>query len=347
MHIRCSECGHDNSVKNFVVTSLKTFFTCGSCKSKQALSIVVEPTATIEMEGDGHETEAQARRGRTMNKLSQCFKDIYEKQEEVFTPVLPVVATEAMGVVNAPDADSQTLARCIERDQVIAARVLRMANSAFYKGMQKVTDLKTAVTRLGMKQVSSVVMGSVAKELHRSKDMLYNGMMEKLWDHALMCGVASREISAKSGFQDVETAFVAGLLHDIGKVVLLGIGSEVAQGHIETEEPVTEELLMEVLAEIHCETGQDLMQKWDMHDDLTGAVAFHHEPWLAEESAKLANIVNLADFFCKKLDNALVPETNVNLASERSAEVLGLSEINLADIEVELEDRTNEMKQVL
>ena len=140
--------------------------------------------------------------------------------DEVQLPPLPEVAMRVQEILSSEIADTKELDRLISEDQAIVAALLRLANSAAFGGLRQVEDLSTAIQRIGLRQVGALVTGLSLKGHFNQGTGIKKELFEVLWDHAVTSAFAARAIARTVGF-DSEKAFLAGLLHDCGMVLVL------------------------------------------------------------------------------------------------------------------------------
>lgn len=255
----------------------------------------------------------------------------------VSVPVFHAVALKLQQVLARPDYSIEEVHQLINADPGLASRILRSANSAFYAGLTKVSTIREAIVRLGAKEVANLAMVATQQDLYRSGDPAYNAIMQSLWRHAFCCAVGSKWLAQKSGFAgQAQEAFLAGLLHDIGKLFLLK-GMEQVCREEELGKSATPAILTEVLTSLHVEQGHQLMEKWHMPPIYCEVVAGHEgERW--DRGNVLLAMVRLANLACRKLGIGIRNEPGTMLLASAEAQVLGLKEIALAELEIVIED---------
>ncbi len=212
-------------------------------------------------------------------------------------PPLPSVVMRAMEMILDPDISVRNLQLVISQDQALSAKILRIVNSAMYSLRREVSTVSHAVAVLGIETVKSVIMAaSVERVFQKSRDLGTKLMTEHSWGTAL----AARSIARRVRYEKIEEALVCGLMHDIGKPVLLQnmptryreIIHEVYSGNGKFHQ-------MELLAFgfSHAHVGALLARKWNFPQQLAEAVGYHHNPLSAPAYRELACIVNLANSF--------------------------------------------------
>jgi len=220
--------------------------------------------------------------------------------------VLPFVARKLLETLNDEGCSIDDLSSIIEKDQTIAARVLKISNSALYGLRHEVTSLPQAILILGFKTIRSLVLSVSTRSLYKNF-----GITEKiLWDHSVGAGIAAKMISAGFGSEVIELSFVGGLMHDLGKVVM---NNETPDEFAEVMMKIYNEDIDSITAETekygytHAEIGSGVVEKWGFAPLLVDILKYHHlnNVKLAEFKdpavAKAVAIANLADNVCKVL----------------------------------------------
>lgn len=208
----------------------------------------------------------------------------------------PDVCRRIQEVINDPRASSTKLAEIISRDTGLAASLLRLVNSPVYGFPSQVDSISRAVTLIGTKELSTLSYGVVAVRVF--KDIPANFLdMERFWQHAAACGVFCRIFSSYVEGLDEERAFVAGLLHDIGRLVLVNRypkASSSAFAMAFSQSRPLHDTEQEVFGFNHARVGSHLLKAWQFPDSLRDMVSFHHEPGMAH-APKEAAVLHLAD----------------------------------------------------
>lgn len=212
-------------------------------------------------------------------------------------PTAPEIAQKMLVLVNKDDVDFRELASMIEKDPSLAARLLRIANSALFAARSKVSSVNQAVTMLGAKRVRELVLGLSVWGALDPKSVNGKRYRKQLWTHASTVAGAARALSIRSG-RDGSEAFCAGLLHDIGKLVLgLRLGDtywemlDEAIGGGRTARDVE----LEAFGCHHGIVGGWLLQLWRLPPALVDAVALHHETLEPAHGIDAAALISIAD----------------------------------------------------
>jgi HD-like signal output (HDOD) protein len=238
----------------------------------------------------------------------------------------------------ADDAQhASKIEKLVMADQVLAADLLRAANSPFYCGLSPVTTIRNAVVRLGFEQVQRLMILGMERAKYRANDPALDRSLKDLWLHASTTAIAAQWLAKRLGMRQLEeVCFIGGLLHDIGHLVVIRAIDEIKKA----EGPglsVSDELLLEILDTTHCEMGYQLLLGWNLPDEYCHIVRDHHLADIAPEMISLA-IVRLANESSRKLGLGLRPTPDTVLAATMEAGLLKASELMLAELEVMLED---------
>ena len=270
---------------------------------------------------------------------SSSFLDSINRAMAEGTVVLPVFSASALKVQRElvkKDADTRVVESILAGDQSLSSQVLQMANSAFYKGLVEVKTVRAAIIRLGLQEVGRIALLASARNQFRSRDRELNVVMKKLWQHSVGCAMGARWLANRCQFADLETnAFFAGLLHDIGKLFVLMVVDRLREkdGNL----PVTHSLLLETMDSLHCVQGEQLMHQWNMPEDYC-LVAREHHQLEADHRNHLLLVVRLANCACHKLGIGLKKDERLLLSGREEAQALTLRDIDLAELEIHLED---------
>ena len=222
-------------------------------------------------------------------------------------------------------------------DQSLAGKVLRVANSSFYAGLSKVATIKEAIVRLGAQEIANVAMMASQLETYRSTNEILNTCMRALWGHAFSCAVGAKWLARKAGYHDISSqAFMAGLLHDIGSLALLKVMDDITRrGEIRIS--LTNPLIDEILTTMHEEVGYNLMRSWSLPEAYATIAIQHHNAEFDPGNILLV-VVRLSNEACRKVGKDIKEYPEISLISSSEAQVLGVKEITLAELEIVVED---------
>ena len=235
-------------------------------------------------------------------------------------PPLPQVLEELRQITASDRADLEAIGEVVRRDAGLSAFLLRLVNSAFYSFSAKVDTISRAVGIIGVKPLYSLALGFVFSEIisHAPKNM---PCLAGLWKHSLAVGIAAQAIwEAQEGREGSERLFVAGLLHDVGKLTLMCVAPEQARllyGR-SGEQTIMHELEEELLGFNHAKLGGLLLKKWNMPASLAAATHWHHNPQHASHY-KEPLVINQADMLTVALGLGMRPDSPVPAPARQGA----------------------------
>lgn len=223
---------------------------------------------------------------------SQEMARLVAKIDEL--PPLPALAARTLELLADPDASIQSVEETIARDQALVAKLIKVSNSALYGGLQKVGTLRQALTRLGTKTTRSLILAASARGYFLKERKGMRAWGQYLWQHSVECGVAARRIAEAGRCEDPEEAFVAGIMHDIGKLALIMLDEEKYRKiqQVKIAESLSDgEAEARVIGMDHAALGCLLMEKWRMPESIGHCTRWHHQHDRAGAHQVLAAIV--------------------------------------------------------
>jgi len=218
--------------------------------------------------------------------------------DEVTTlPALPPVVTRVLSLVNDPRTQSKAVAELIVREPVLGARVLKLANSAYYGLPQKISNINRAIVVIGFSTLRTVVLSaSMMGGFRVGAATGFN--RAKFWKHSIVCSTVGRELAKRTN-GDPELAFSVGLLHDIGKLIIdfyapLDMEKILRKAERESLPFVQAETMADIK---HAEIGAELAGEWELEPDLQEAIRTHHERESAQDEI-LHSAISFANYLC-------------------------------------------------
>ncbi len=253
-------------------------------------------------------------------------------------PTIPVVATQVLQLLDNPDVNVDKVADLMLTDQVMTARVMKMVNSPIYRPSHEITSLKRALVYLGIRHIKEIALTSSFISAFEDKGGAID--ISTFWAHAFGVGMVSKIIAEKIRYPDVEKAYLAGIVHDIGEVVLSYYQPEIFAKILcdIKEHPVRlVDLEQEAFKTTHNEIGYCIAEKWNFPEAYREVILYHHTPREASSDPVLCAIVNLADLFCSVRDLYYGVDVwaSFNLSEEEGWAILKEQHPNLAQFDVE------------
>ena len=258
-------------------------------------------------------------------------------------PPLPELASRLLALLRDEDrADLNSAGALIENEPVMAASVLRMANSASFGGLRRLDDLGEAIGRLGLRQVSSLVTAVSHRGHFESTDPERTQTLRTLWDHAVATALVSKSLAALQGGELAES-FLAGLLHDTGKLLVLK-GADHLESHAGMP-PLSAGAVDELMDLLHCELGHHTLTQWRIPEAICNVARHHHDATPPAGDALLAR-VQVGNAVARKLGADLHPDPELNLLEVPAVEVLDLGDLELAALMVDVEEEYGRVRQL-
>ena len=260
-------------------------------------------------------------------------KRLFTRISEVST--LPAVAIRIVEVANDPESEAADLLEVVEFDAALATRIIRTVNSSYYALQNKVAELKLAITLLGFKEIRNLAMTAYIAQLFKRPARHAHYSREGLWNHLIGVGTVAKLIAETSKKVAPREAYLAGLLHDLGFILidqylhkpfckmLDAMGPEVPVCQVEEE----------ILGFDHAELGAFVADQWRLPKQLTTAIRYHHDPDRYQgEHAEMVYVVALANFFCHLKDLSSLGVSHTQPPPAEWFTALGLQKADIARI---------------
>jgi HD-like signal output (HDOD) protein len=253
-------------------------------------------------------------------------------------PVFNQAAAKLQMWSTSDNVGTDEVERLILSDQVLVAEVLRAANSPFFGGLSQVHTVRTAIVRLGLNQVAHLALMASHKSTYEAKDPTFRKMIHLLWSHASATALAANWLVRRLGFgKEMESeALVGGLLHDVGKLVILRAIDEIKSGK-KASCDFSQPLIDEILATAHPALGYTFLRHWDVPEVYCEIARDHHLQEFDQSKIPLVS-VRLADHAGSKMGLSLQPNPSIVLSALPEAQCLNAGDILLAELEIMMED---------
>lgn len=262
---------------------------------------------------------------------------------------LPEVTAKIVQVVEDPQATAHDMHGIVRTDPALAARILKVVNSAFYGLSAQIGSLDRAILLLGLSAVKNIALAASLSRMFKAEALSEQFAARDLWRHSVASGVCARLLAAKLPSPPDEV-FVAGLVHDIGLIVsqqlfhaelkqVLEVCLNQPQSFCTTEEAV--------IGADHQALGAALARLWRFPTPLRCAIAYHHDPSLAApEFRQMATIVYVADMLCGQARFGFWLTTRTQEITDEQLRVVGLSREDLDEVTATLEEHVEEAERV-
>lgn len=221
-------------------------------------------------------------------------------------PTLPAVAMEVNNLLQDVDTPIERLVDLLEKDQSMVLKILRLVNSSFYGFKSRITSLRHAVTLMGYSTVQNAVVTVSVIDSLKTKTVLKGFDIFRFWTHSIRVAVLSRHLAARTRLAAPDEAFTAGLVHDIGKVVLVDHFPDV---FVELIEAAAADTITFYTAELQRDTyphnliGNNLARRWMLPESLNLSIRHHHGGMAKDVDGTLPGLVAVSDTLVNVMDS--------------------------------------------
>lgn len=282
-------------------------------------------------------------------------------------PLLPHVATQVLQLANNPNAGFTEIEKLLKQDQILTTHLIKTANSAYYRGISEVVSLRDAMSRIGLKTLKDVVF-SLSLHSKVFKVKAYEPVLKEIWTHSVAAAGIAQILAQYAGL-NAENAFVAGLVHDIGKPVLVQVVSSWEQellkpkaespedkkirlwGNAAEKEALAklnqkpsaeklhsvfeEVLLPTVFDDYHTQVGALVAAKWKLPKEIFESIRWHHNPKESQSDSKMIQLIYLSNKLCHHFGYGHT-EDPIILKHEPAFAALGISDEKIEKINNDL-----------
>lgn len=255
---------------------------------------------------------------------------------------LPDVTHKVISIANSPESDAGDLEQALRLDPSLAARVIRVANSAYYAQPGQIKTIHSAVVLLGFDTIKNVALAASISELFKGKCETEGYSRSALWEHMVSVAATARMIARRIRYPDPEEAFLAGIVHDIGMILADlylhdGFLSSVAHARQNRCSLIVAE--REVMGVDHAFIGARLARAWNFPKEIRYAVAFHHEPDKAgAEGLQIAMLIHLSDALSKMVEKRPMGDNNTSSLHRQALPTLNLKPMDVKVLHQDLAD---------
>jgi putative nucleotidyltransferase with HDIG domain len=253
-------------------------------------------------------------------------------------PSLPSVVMKLRKYLNDPEVSFDELAKVIQYDPGLTANVLQLANSAYFGWSGTISSIKGAISRLGTNRIFQMVLCMSVAPLVSKPIKGYDMDAGSLWEHSIAVAVCAEQLAKKLKMEEASDAFTAGLLHDMGKVVLgtfVEVDDQPIREIVESDSLAFNEAERMVLGVDHAEVAAVLLEDWQLPADVVASARWHHEPNHAgEDYQNMVDLVHVADILCLNVgwgagSDGLQYRLNEKASTRLGIEIEGAEEVVL------------------
>ena len=222
---------------------------------------------------------------------------------KITPPVMPQVVREVQSVIKRTNSTAEDIAAVIERDAVISLRLISVANSPVYRGIQEIRHVKEAIPRMGLKETLNIIIAIANKSMYETDRVKFRILMDKLWVHSLACAYGAKLFAEHLKLDDSEKFFLMGLVHDIGKSLLLKAFTGISQ-----IKNINFDVIRANIQQGHLGMGGVLLRRWGFDDIFIKIVTLHEGHALTAETEKEILVIHLANMLTRTIGFSLFDE---------------------------------------
>ena len=216
-------------------------------------------------------------------------------------PTLPIVSQRIIAVIDDENASFKDIVAIVENDQALALKILKIANSSFYGSLSKVSSLEHAMIKLGTREVKSIVLGfSVQNFFPDTKNGAFD--RKRFWKHAMVVSQVAKLLGSHFRIGNDDSLFLAGLVHDMGKVALdQYFHEEFLQiiDHVSANRSTFSQAEKSILGTTHYQIAAKILKQWQFPNNVTFQVLYHHAPWHDQTYQTNSIVIYLANILAK------------------------------------------------
>jgi HD-like signal output (HDOD) protein len=283
---------------------------------------------------------AERKKESIIDKIISGFK-----RGEITLPSLPQINTKFNNMVSK-GANLQEVGDLLKKDAAISSRLISVANSVYYQGETETKNVGHAISRLGLDATKQYVDAICNRTLYATSSKKFVEFIEKLWEHSLSCAYASEIVSEAIKLKPQEDPFTMGLLHDIGKLVLLQVVAKLdSQGKL--GEQVDRAELLNTLDTHHGKIGATLLEKWEFSSVFIQIAMYHDNLVEADPISKELLVVHFANLLVKSMGYDQAQQAEVDVEDAESTRFLKLDPKMIAQVKEQVKGRMEALKDIL
>ena len=265
-------------------------------------------------------------------------------------PTLPTIVTEVLRIYEDPNSTSKDFASVFSRDQAMSLNILKLVNSSYYSLSKKITSVVHAINLLGYNEVRRLALGISVIKLFPSKISFSSFSHKDFWIHSLATGVAAEVLAKKIRLPHHEDAFICGLVHDVGKLILEQYWHERFEEILKIVSVrnipfyVAEE---KTFGYNHTYIGMKAIRKWALPDLFYYGVRFHHNPGRTEEHPEFVASIHTADHIVKKMNLGSSGDNVVPQLKEPARSLFAFTDAEWAELGQKILAKTKDARTFL
>ncbi len=323
----------------------RAVFTCKNCGTKTHMDFREVPASVDNQNGPQPRSQEGSSTAQTENKTAEkkLQQTILNGIKEL--PPMPEAVFKIQRLISASDSDAKKIAGIIETDQALATQVLKVANSAYYGMSGTISSIQHASVLLGYETLGELVTAAGAESILNGQLPGYGYDAKQLWMHSLAVAFGSKIIANMKNPALASEAHTAGLIHDVGKIILDGYilnKKEEIEAFLEQEEKTFIDAEVQFFGFNHAQIASEVCRKWKFPESINSAIKCHHLPSAADES-ELAYILHMADYIATLSGIGYDSDDYLYELEQGTMDHLGLSQESVGDIVLQVTEAVNKV----
>jgi HD-like signal output (HDOD) protein len=263
----------------------------------------------------------------------------------IVLPVLPELAQKVRLLMADDSCSFETVADLVELEAGMSARILQVANSPIYAGLERIRNLQQAVGRLGLRETLNIVQAVIAQNLFSSQAREFQHLLKDLWIHSICTAYSNENIAQKLNIENSKDFFMMGLLHDVGKLLILHLLEIGRKQGLWGKRPLTEDIIRKILIMRHHDLGAHLLRLWTYPYSFQEVIRLHDDDANIHVRSEAVIVTYFSNLLTRKLGFSLVPYHpdlihGDLLENQRLADALNMSPEMRLELEASLREIT-------
>ncbi|HNY26199.1 MAG TPA: response regulator [Candidatus Sumerlaeota bacterium] len=277
-------------------------------------------------------------------EISMALTNLIENPN-ISLPILPEVAMRVREVIEDDQQSFAAIAEIVETEQGMASRILQVANSPIYAGLERIKNLQQAVSRLGLRETRNIIQAVISQNLFRTEHRHMVEIMRQLWLHSITTAYANEMIAQRLQIPESSDYFMMGLLHDIGKLLIIHLACEgEKKGLWKSPNSVSEGVIRRVFAMRHNDLGARLLEKWNYPASFQTVVRLHNDRYEIEQRHESVVVTYISNLLTRKLGFSLLPYDNEEELRHAMLDALNMTEMMGFEFENDVRLTTEKIK---
>lgn len=265
-------------------------------------------------------------------------------------PPLPDVVVRLLQASRDPDSDLREMVELIKLEPALTVKVLRLCNSSYYGLPRRIKSIQEALVYIGTDTLINFILAGCLSNYYQQAQHGYGLAEGELWRHSVGTGIAAQRLAAGAGDAERAEAFTAGLLHDVGKIILSSYVADEYERimHLVNAEGVAfDQAERQLLGFSHADAGAHMARLWNLPDSLVDAIEFHQDPDKAERNQELVSMVHLANILAVSFGIGLGNDGLAYTFHPSALKVVGMEVADLYALSVEVHEDFRQAEELI